>query len=102
MGFVNQLLISNKLFLILDGADEIVSLEKRNKFYFDFNELMALPNMYGLLTSRRNQYYGNAKNIKEISLSNIDKYTIEQKLRDEGIYGSVVMSFMSCFNIRYF
>lgn len=102
VGFVNQLLISNKLFLILDGADEIVSLEKRNKFYFDFNELMALPNMYGLLTSRRNQYYGNAKNIREISLSNIDKYTIEQKLRDEGIYGSVVNEFYELFQYPLF
>lgn len=99
---VNQLLKSNKVFLILDGADEIVSLEKRNKFYFDFNELMALPNMYGLLTSRRNQYYGNAKNIKEISLSNIDKYTIEQKLRNEGIYGSVVDEFYELFQYPLF
>lgn len=63
---------------------------------------MALPNMYGLLTSRRNQYYGNAKNIKEISLSNIDKYTIEQKLRDEGIYGSVVNEFYELFQYPLF
>ena len=97
LNLVNQLMNSRRMLLILDGADEIVSLEMRNKFYFDINEVMALPNILVLLTSRRNQYHGNAKNVKEISILGIQRYVIDEKLREAGINGKVTEEFYELF-----
>lgn len=99
---VNQLISLNKVLFILDGADEIVLLENRNKFYMDINNLMVMSNVYILLTSRRNQYYGNVKNAKEISLRNINRDTIYKELSKAGIYGSVIDEFYDLFQYPLF
>ncbi len=102
MTLVNQLLNSSKVLLILDGADEIVSVEKRNKFFFDINEVMALPNIMVMLTSRRNQYHGNAKNVKEVSISGIERHVIDKKLREAGINWRVTEEFYELFQYPLF
>lgn len=102
LSLVNQMIDSGKVILFLDGADEITPIEERNKFYFDINNIMRLSDIYVLLTSRRNQYHGNAKNIKEISICNIDKATITQQLSKAGIYGNVADEFYELFQYPLF
>lgn len=94
---INQLISSGKIILILDGADEINSLEDRSKFYFDINEVLALSNAQVFLTSRRNQYHGDAKNIKEISVSKIERTVIDEKLREAGINCNISNDFYDLF-----
>lgn len=99
---VDQLITQGKIVLILDGVDEINTVENRCKFYFEINELLLLEDNYILLSSRRNQYHGNAKNVMEIALAPINRRTIEQKLIKEGIYHKVTDELYDLFSSPLF
>lgn len=102
MELVDQLITQGKIVLILDGVDEINTVENRCKFYFEINELFLLETNYVLLSSRRNQYHGNAKNVMEITLASIDRTTIEQKLIKEGIHHKVTDELYELFSSPLF
>lgn len=99
---IGQLIAQGKIILILDGADEINTVENRCKFYFEINELLLLEGNYILVSSRRNQYHGNAKNVMEITLAPIDKMTVEQKLLKEGIHHKVTDELYDLFSTPLF
>lgn len=102
MELVDQFIAQGKMILILDGIDEINTVENRCKFYFEMNELLLLEDNYILLSSRRNQYHGNAKNAMEITLAPIDRTTINQKLIKEGIHHNVTHELYDLFSSPLF
>ena len=50
--FIDQLITNGNIVLILDGVDEINTIENRCKFYCEINELLLLEKCYILLSSR--------------------------------------------------
>ena len=97
-----ELFKQEKIVLILDGIDEITSVENRINFYADLNETLNFMPAYCFITSRINQYHGDINNIKQYKIEDISQGDILQKLRDNNIYFEIPNIYYELFKTPLF
>ncbi len=95
---ITQWLNKGELVLLLDGIDDIIDSQRRTSF---IAELRNLFQQFGencfFVTSRANRYYNELDEIKTYYLRGVDSRTIENKLREGGIYVSIPKSYYELF-----
>lgn len=99
---ISLLLKNGELALVLDGADEIATTDIRARFFLDVNNILSVSSSFCFITSRINQYHGNIKNIRSISLSNFDRDTVQQRLRNSKIQVRIPDDFYTLLSIPLF
>lgn len=99
---IGLMLKNGELALVLDGADEIATTDLRARFYLEVNNILSVSSSFCFITSRINQYHGNIKNIKSISLSNFDRATVQERLRNSKIQVEIPNDFYTLLSIPLF
>lgn len=96
--FLNNLLSSGNILLILDGIDEISKEGDRIKFIAELKNLYQQynANCY-FATSRLNQYHAELSEMKSYFLSPIDHHVVFNKLRQEALNTEIPQSYYQLF-----
>ncbi|WP_414150093.1 NACHT domain-containing protein [Acetobacterium carbinolicum] len=96
--YVESLLKNDKLALILDGLDDILNNEMREKCILDIKHLILNYNKtYVFITIRNNRYHNEFGNINKYNLTELDKASIVKKLQSENVFANLPESYYQLF-----
>jgi len=95
---VRQWLANGQVVLILDGVDDIQTMEARNKFIAEAKNIaLHYEQCYLFITSRFNRYHGEFGNVSEYYLRGLNRDIIYKQLRDENIHTEIPDSYFQLF-----
>jgi hypothetical protein len=95
---VKQWLTNGQVVLILDGVDDIQTVEARNKFIAEAKNIaLHYEQCYLFITSRINRYYGELGNTREYYLRGLSRDIIRKQLCDENIHTKIPDSYFEIF-----
>ena len=101
--FIEEKLKEGKCVLIFDGVDDIAQEIDQKKFYAEFNNFTAqYRNNYFFVTARFNRYNGKLGAKKEYFLTALSEQTVQQELRNEGIFVNIPQQYYALFSNPYF
>ena len=101
--FIEEKLKEGKCVLIFDGVDDIAQEIDRKKFYAEFSNFTAqYRNNYFFVTARFNRYNGKLGAKKEYFLTALSEQTVQQELRNEGIFVNIPRQYYALFSNPYF
>lgn len=91
---IQSMFKNRSIVLVLDGLDDIINDEIREKCILDIKEIIkSYENAFIFITSRVNRYHQGFGNIATYYLSGIDRNTIIRKLQQENIYIDIPESY---------
>lgn len=101
--FVEEKLKNGKCVLIFDGIDDIAKEIDRKKFYVEFNNFTTrYSNNYFFVTARFNRYHEELGAKKTYFLTALSEQTVQQELRNEGIFVKIPQQYYTLFSNPYF
>lgn len=95
---IKEFLLNGNVVFILDGIDDIKTLELRNKFIAESKNLMLkYDQCYFFITSRLNRYNDELENMKHFNLKSLNREMILKQLYEENIFIDIPDNYFELF-----